>query len=121
MRILVVNVNTTDSMTQAIAQQARGAAAEGTEIVPLTPRFGAESVEGNMESYLAAVGVMDAVASYGQDFDAVIQAGFGEHGREGLQELARHQWWTSLRPRRIWPPCWGGATPWSPRWTAPSH
>ena len=87
MRILVVNVNTTDSMTQAIAQQARGAAAEGTEIVPLTPRFGAESVEGNMESYLAAVGVMDAVASYGQDFDAVIQAGFGEHGREGLQEL----------------------------------
>ncbi|WP_408669527.1 aspartate/glutamate racemase family protein [Kocuria marina] len=40
-----------------------------------------------MESYLAAVGVMDAVASYDQPFDAVIQAGFGEHGREGLQEM----------------------------------
>ncbi|AYF03697.1 Asp/Glu/hydantoin racemase (plasmid) [Paracoccus yeei] len=87
MRILVVNVNTTETMTQGIAVSARKAAAPGTEIVALTPRFGAESVEGNFESYLAAVGVMDAVMRYDQPFDAVIQAGYGEHGREGLQEL----------------------------------
>ena len=87
MRILIVNVNTTASMTEGIVAQARKAAAPGTEIVGLTPRFGAESVEGNFESYLAAVGVMDAVMRYGQPFDAVIQAGYGEHGREGLQEL----------------------------------
>jgi len=30
---------------------------------------------------------MDKVMSYDQPFDAVIQAGYGEHGREGLQEL----------------------------------
>ena len=87
MRILVVNVNTTETMTQGIGESARKAAAPGTEIVALTPRFGAESVEGNFESYLAAVGVMDAVMRYDQPFDAVIQAGYGEHGREGLQEL----------------------------------
>ncbi|MDQ7777448.1 aspartate/glutamate racemase family protein [Paracoccus aminovorans] len=87
MRILVVNVNTTETMTHGIAESARKAAAPGTEIVALTPRFGAESVEGNFESYLAAVGVMDAVMRYDQPFDAVIQAGYGEHGREGLQEL----------------------------------
>ena len=87
MRILVVNVNTTETMTQGIRQQAQKVAAPGTEIVALTPRFGAESVEGNFESYLAAVGVMDAVLRYDQPFDAVIQAGYGEHGREGLQEL----------------------------------
>jgi allantoin racemase len=87
MRILVVNVNTTQSMTEAIGAQAQAFAAEGTEIVALTPRFGAESVEGNFESYLAAVAVMDRVASYPEPFDAVIQAGYGEHGREGLQEL----------------------------------
>ena len=34
-------------------------AAPGTEIVGLTPRFGADSVEGNFESYLAAIAVMD--------------------------------------------------------------
>jgi len=87
MRILIVNVNTTESMTDTIAGQARSVASPGTEIVGLTPRFGAESVEGNFESYLAAIAVMDRVLSYDQPYDAVIQAGYGEHGREGLQEL----------------------------------
>lgn len=87
MRILVVNVNTTESMTQAIAEQARSVAAAGTEIVGLTPFVGAESVEGNYESYLAAVAVMDRVLAYDEPYDAVVLAGFGEHGREGLQEI----------------------------------
>jgi len=87
MRILVVNVNTTESITETIAQQARSVASPGTEIVGLTPYFGAESVEGNFESYLAAIAVMDRVMAYDQPFDAVIQAGYGEHSREGLQEL----------------------------------
>ena len=87
MRILVVNVNTTESMTAGIGEQASRVASPGTEIVALTPHFGAESVEGNLESYLAAVAVMDRVLSYDQPYDAVIQAGYGEHGREGLQEL----------------------------------
>lgn len=87
MRILVANVNTTQSMTDAIAESARAVAAPGTEIVGVTPRFGADSCEGNFESYLAAIAVMDAITSYPEPFDAVIQAGYGEHGREGLQEL----------------------------------
>lgn len=87
MRILVVNVNTTESMTETIGQTARSVAAPGTEIVALTPLFGAESVEGNYESYLAAVAVMETVRRYSEPYDAVIQAGYGEHGREGLQEL----------------------------------
>ncbi|MFD7012670.1 aspartate/glutamate racemase family protein [Rhodococcus jostii] len=87
MRILVVNVNTTTSITDAIAKQAEAVAAPGTEIVGLTPEIGAESVEGNFESYLAAIAVMDRVRSYPEPYDAVIQAGYGEHGREGLQEL----------------------------------
>jgi allantoin racemase len=87
MKILVVNVNTTQSMTDTIVQSARSVAAPGTEIIGLTPSIGADSVEGNFESYLAAIAVMNAVVTYDGDFDAVIQAGYGEHGREGLQEL----------------------------------
>ncbi|WP_070085682.1 aspartate/glutamate racemase family protein, partial [Pseudomonas sp. NBRC 111120] len=87
MRILIANVNTTAAITEAIAEQARTVAAPGTEIVGLTPWFGAESVEGNFESYLAAIAVMDRVLAYDGPYDAVIQAGYGEHGREGLQEL----------------------------------
>nr|WP_270256801.1 hypothetical protein [Kocuria marina] len=40
-----------------------------------------------MESYLTAVGVMDAVLTYDPPFAPVIQARFGEHRREGLQEI----------------------------------
>ncbi|MFD0891911.1 aspartate/glutamate racemase family protein, partial [Streptosporangium algeriense] len=87
MRILVVNVNTTRSMTETIRAQAAAYASPGVEIVGLTPSFGPESVEGNFESYLAAVAVMDRVVRYAEPYDAVIQAGYGEHGREGLQEL----------------------------------
>lgn len=87
MRILILNVNTTESMTEAIGRQAAAIASPGTEIVPLTPLFGADSVEGNYESYLAAIAVMETVRAYKEPFDAVIQAGYGEHGREGLQEL----------------------------------
>ncbi|NMR28652.1 aspartate/glutamate racemase family protein [Crystallibacter degradans] len=87
MRILVVNVNTTESMTEAIGRQAAAVASPGTEIVALTPLFGADSVEGNYESYLAAIAVMETVRNYPEPFDAVIQAGYGEHGREGLQEI----------------------------------
>lgn len=88
MRILVVNVNTTESMTETIAATAQAAASPGTEVVGLTPAFGAESVEGSYESYVAAVAVMEAVRAYPEPYDAVIQAGYGEHGREGLQEVA---------------------------------
>ena len=87
MRILVVNVNTTEAVTQAIRSQAQRCASPGTEIVALTPFFGPASVEGNFESYLSAVAVMDRVSAYPESFDAVVHAGFGEHGREGLQEL----------------------------------
>lgn len=87
MRILILNVNTTASMTKAIGDSARQVASPGTEIVELTPDFGADSCEGNFESYLAAIAVMDKVVRYPEPFDAVIQAGYGEHGREGLQEL----------------------------------
>ncbi|RJS91739.1 aspartate/glutamate racemase family protein [Salinisphaera sp. Q1T1-3] len=87
MRILVANVNTTASMTHNIAAQARRVALPDTEIVPITPDFGAESVEGNYESYVAAVAVMETIRSYTGLYDAIIQAGYGEHGREGLQEL----------------------------------
>lgn len=87
MRLLVVNVNTTTSMTEAIGRQAAAAALPGTEIVPLTPSFGADSVEGNYESHLAAIAVAETVRAYDGPFDAIILAGYGDHGREVLQEL----------------------------------
>ena len=42
MKVLVVNVNTSQSMSDVIDEAARRAASPGTEIVTLTPYFGAE-------------------------------------------------------------------------------
>jgi allantoin racemase len=86
-RILTVNVNSTESMTALIGEQARASASPGTEIVAVTPRFGPASVESILESHLSAVGVLDAVMHAPGPYDAVILAGFGELGREALQEL----------------------------------
>src|SRR5499427_1485073 len=87
MRIIVLNVNTSESMTEVIGEAARRHASAGTEIIALRPYFGAEAVDCNFESYLSAVAVMDRVTGYDQPYDAVVLAGFGEHGRDGLQEL----------------------------------
>jgi allantoin racemase len=91
MKILILNPNTSEAMTAEIAGAARAVAAADTEIVAAKPWFGTEAIDSAAESYLSAVGVMDVVASMTAadtfDFDAVILAGFGEHGKDALQEM----------------------------------
>src|SRR5258705_12985785 len=86
MRLLVLNPNTSEAMTAEIAAAARAVAADGTEIVACSPRFGATAIDSTAESYLSAVGVMDLVetmlAAGGFDYDGVVLAGFGEAGKD---------------------------------------
>lgn len=88
MRIVVTNCNTTPEMTEEIVQGARSAAASGTTVTGLTPAWGPESAEGWLDSHLSAAAVLDTLRTYdGPSYDAVVMAGFGEHGREGVREL----------------------------------
>lgn len=87
MRILVVNPNTTRSMTQSMRDSAVRYAAPETEIIGVTPAWGAPGIEGSFEGLLSAAAVMEAVSTYPEPFDAVVMAGFGEPGREGVREL----------------------------------
>ena len=50
MKILVVNVNTSETMTGVIAEAARRYASPGTDVVTLTPYFGAEGVDCNFRA-----------------------------------------------------------------------
>jgi allantoin racemase len=87
-RIVVTNCNTTQEMTEEIVQGARAGAGPGTTVLGLTPTWGPESAEGWLDSYLSAAAVMDLLRTYeGPSYDAVVMAGFGEHGREGVREL----------------------------------
>ncbi|OYN78009.1 aspartate/glutamate racemase family protein [Mycolicibacterium sphagni] len=91
MKILVLNPNTSATMTAEIDAAARVAAAPGTEIYTAAPGFGTVAIDSAAESYLSAVGVMDLVATQLADgtfdADAVVLAGFGEHGKDALQEM----------------------------------
>jgi allantoin racemase len=73
--------------TEAMAHAATAKALPDTEVVRLTPAYGAAGVDSSTQSLIAGVAVMDAVRRYPSAFDAVVVGGFGEHGREGLQEL----------------------------------
>ncbi|MFE6198566.1 aspartate/glutamate racemase family protein [Streptomyces sp. NPDC057838] len=88
MRIVVTNCNTTQEMTEEIVRGARAAAGPGTTVTGLTPVWGPASAEGWLDSYLSAAAVLDTLRTYaGPPYDAVVMAGFGEHGREGVREL----------------------------------
>ncbi len=91
MKIMVLNPNTSATMTAEIDAAARAAASPGTEIHTAQPSFGSAAIDSAAESYLSAVGVMDVVATHVAagtfDADAVVLAGFGEHGKDALQEM----------------------------------
>ena len=85
--IVVMNCNTSDAMTADIGARARATARPGTVIDAWHPHWGPESAEGYYDSYVTAAAVLDRLHGLPPDVDAVVMAGFGEHGREGAREL----------------------------------
>jgi allantoin racemase len=87
MRLLVVNPNTSSTMTQAIAQAAQAAASGGTRIVAVQPSFGPRSIEGHYDEAFAAAGVAEQVRlARSEAFDGVIVACFGDPGVDAARE-----------------------------------
>src|SRR5450432_4355512 len=62
MRILVVNPNTTVTMTETIGRAARAAAAPGTEIIAVNPPDGPISIEGYYDEALSVPGLLAEIA-----------------------------------------------------------
>lgn len=89
MRILVVNPNTTASMTAKIAEAARAAASAGTEIIAVNPRAGPASIEGYVDGALAVPGLLDEIrAGEGAAVDAHVIACFDDTGLDAARALA---------------------------------
>jgi allantoin racemase len=61
MRILVVNPNTSSSMTASIGAAARAVAAPSTEIVAVNPSSGPASIEGYFDEAFAVPGMLEEV------------------------------------------------------------
>lgn len=84
MRILVINPNTTASMTRTIAKAAAAAAAAGTEIVAVNPEFGPPSIEGYLDEAFSVPGLL-AEMGKAPGMDAYIVACFDDSGLDAAR------------------------------------
>ena len=74
MRLLVLNPNTSEFVTQRVAAQARRTALPGTEIVAATGAFGARVITTRAEQAIAEHATLDALAHHAGGCDAVVLA-----------------------------------------------
>jgi allantoin racemase len=87
-KILIVNPNTTASMTDTIASAARAVAGVGTEIVAVTAAMGPASIEGFYDEAFAVPGLIGALL-HATDADAGIIACFDDTGLDAARSAVR--------------------------------
>ena len=86
-RILVVNSNTSDIVTEKVAAAARAAASPGTEIVAVTGTFGARVIGTRSEHAIAEHSTIALVSRHAAGCDAVVIAVSYDTGLRGAREL----------------------------------
>jgi Asp/Glu/hydantoin racemase len=87
MRILLLNPNTTESVTDRLHQVASEAAAPGTTLIPLTAPRGVPYIATRAEAQIGGVVALEMLAEHHRSCDAAIIAAFGEPGLLGAREL----------------------------------
>ena len=88
-QILVVNPNTTASMTETIAAAARGVAGAWTEIIAVTSSTGPASIEGYYDEALAVPGLlMEIAAGERRGVQAAVIACFDDTGLDAARAMA---------------------------------
>ncbi len=83
MKIVVVNPNTTASMTAKIGRAAEAAAAPGTKIVAVNPKDGPPSIEGYFDEAFSVPGLLQEIRM--QPGDAYVLACFDDTGLDAAR------------------------------------
>ena len=91
MRLVLINPNTTASMTIKAGAAARAVAAASTEIVAVNPADGPVSIEGYLDEAYAVPGLLDEIARCEREApaDGYIVACFDDTGLDAARCLAR--------------------------------
>lgn len=84
MRLLVLNPNTTASMTRKIGDAAKQAATPGTEITAVNPDHGPVSIEGYFDEAQSLSGVISVVRDHAAA-DGIILACFDDTGLDAVR------------------------------------
>jgi allantoin racemase len=88
LRILLINPNTTESVTALVADHARTVAGDTATFVAVTGRFGARYISSRASAAIAAHAALDALAEHVAGCDAVYLACFGDPGLAALKEIS---------------------------------
>jgi Asp/Glu/hydantoin racemase len=86
-RLLLINPNISDSVTELIRAEALRSVAAGTTVEVLTAPFGVAYIETRFEALVGAYAAAQLAAEHHERFDAVIVAAFGDPGVGGLREV----------------------------------
>ena len=86
MQILIINPNTTASMTAKIAIAAKSVALPDTKIVAVNPDNGPASIQGYYDEALALNGIIEQIKVH-RNFDAVVLACFDDTGLDAVRCL----------------------------------
>jgi allantoin racemase len=90
--IIVINPNTTASMTRLIGESARAVAAPGTTITAVNPEMGPVSIESHYDEALSVPGLLAEIAraqAAPVPADGFVVACFGDPGLDAARELAQ--------------------------------
>lgn len=88
MRILLLNPNTSASVTALVADRVAAVAGDAATFVPVTARFGATYIASRAALAIAGHAALDAFAEHGDGCDAVFIACFGDPGLLALREVS---------------------------------
>jgi Asp/Glu/hydantoin racemase len=88
LRILLINPNTTESVTALVADHARAIAGEAATFVPVTGCFGARYISSRAAAAIGAHAALDVLAAHVAGCDAVYLACFGDPGLAALREIS---------------------------------
>ena len=87
MKLLVINGNMTQAITDVCANAAREVASPGTEVVSATGTFGPQVIGSRSENALAQHGMLELAAKHAPGCDAVVIAVSMDTGLPALREL----------------------------------
>lgn len=87
MRVLLINPNISDSVSELIRSEAQRSASPGTQVEVLTAPFGVAYIETRFEALVGAYATAQLAAEHASRHDAVVVAAFGDPGLAGLREV----------------------------------
>ena len=88
MRLLVINPNTSQSITDTVSRAVGEMVPAGVEVKAVTASFGPRYIASRSAFAVASHGALDAYATHGAGADAVLLACFGDPGLDALREIS---------------------------------